>query len=61
MDLYLFGSPVGVSEFLLMQDLTGLLSFGTPVGVTQLMLIQDLFRDRSTRSTTELDLIQEYP
>ena len=43
MDLYLFGSPVGVSEFLLVQDLTGLLSFGTPVGVTERILIQNLY------------------
>ena len=44
-----FGTPVGVTELILIQDLTGLLSFGTPVGVTELILIQDLIRDRSTR------------
>ena len=31
-----FGTPVGVTELILIQDLTGLLSFGTLVGVIEL-------------------------
>ena len=41
-DVCSFGTPLGVTELLVIDDLTGLLSFGTPVGVTELILIQDL-------------------
>ena len=40
-DVCSFGTPVGVTELILIQDLTGLLSFGTPVGVTELIQRQE--------------------
>ena len=61
-DVCSFGTPLGVTELLVIQDLTSLLSFGTPVGVTELILIQDLIGLLSFGTpvgVTELIIIQD--
>ena len=66
--LRLFGSPVGVTELILIQNLylTDLFSVGTPVGVTELILNRLMFIQDSRRSyrtytyTTEFTLVRRY-